>query len=81
MAIVAMGQVERMIWWKGTETAARETLEMAMLKVKGKEKATRVRFSREVRWVSSRELKPKRRKQPMEVEDVWSVVRSQGKRA
>jgi hypothetical protein len=29
-----------MIWWKGTETIARETLDMAMLTVKRTEKAT-----------------------------------------
>jgi homospermidine synthase len=54
---------------------------MAILMVNRKEKATSVKLSRELRGVSLREPNPKRKKQPKEVEEVWSVVKSQGSRA
>ena len=45
------GVVARTTWWKGTETMARETLDIAMLMVKRKEKASSDRFSRYVSLV------------------------------
>ncbi len=57
MAIVAIGHIERMIWWNGTDTKARETFETAMLIVK-------------VSGVKVSEPKPKRKKQPNDVEAV-----------
>jgi hypothetical protein len=39
MRIVNMGVVDRMTWWKGTETIPRETFDMAILIVKRDENA------------------------------------------
>ena len=76
--MVTTGQVERKTWWKGTETSARDTLLMAMFKVKSELNATRMRFSRSDNLESLSRPVSNRMVQPIEVEKVCEKVSSQG---
>lgn len=78
MRIVTTGQVDRIIWWKGTDTMASDTFDTAILIVKRNEKATRIRFSRVPSCVSLMAPKPNMAKQPMLVAEAWHAVSSHG---
>lgn len=67
-----------MIWWKGTETMDNDTLDMAMLIVNRKEKATRAMFSFLPSSESSITRAPSNVKQPREVAEAWTAVKSHG---
>jgi hypothetical protein len=77
--MVTTGQVDRMTWWNGTETMAREPLELAMLRVKRRETARRVRWERRFSGVKVRWPVPIKMKQPIEVAVVCDVVSSHGR--
>ena len=79
MRIVTTGQVLRMTWWKGTDTMARDKLEMAMFKVKSREKARSVRCERRHSGVRVTWPVPMRMKLQIVVDIVWDVVRSHGR--
>ena len=79
MRMVTTGQVLRMTWWKGTDTMARDKLEMAMFRVKSREKARRVRCERRHSGVRVTWPVPMRMKLQIVVDVVWDVVRSHGR--
>jgi hypothetical protein len=76
---VTTGQVDRMTWWNGTETMANETLEIAMLRVKRREKAMRVRCERRFSGVKVRCPVPIKMKVPIDVAVLCDVVSSHGR--
>ena len=79
MRIVTTGQVDRITWWNGTETMARETLEIAMLRVNSREKPRRTRWERKFSGVKVKWPVPIKMKVPTDVAVVCDVVRSHGR--
>jgi len=76
--IVKTGVVERMIWWNGIETIARETLDMAMLTVKSVEKAASTKFSPIVSFVRRKKPAWFKHQHPKDAEAECIAVSSQG---
>lgn len=79
--IVTTGHVDRITWWKGTETMASETLEIAMLRVNSREKPRRMRCERKFSGVNVKWPVPIKMKVPTDVAVVCDVVRSHGRRS
>ena len=79
MRMVTTGQVLRMTWWKGTETMARETLEIAMLSVNSREKPRSMSCERKLNGVKVKWPVPIKTKVPTDVAVVCDAVRSHGR--
>ena len=79
MRIVTTGQVDRIIWWNGTDTMARETFEIAMSRVNRREKPRSMRCERKFSGVNVKWPVPINMKVPTAVAVACDVVRSHGR--